>query len=152
MPFIFAEHGQCPFLIGRIDLIFLTNTNGFHSPMPATAHHIAHIFEICNLFRCQTDFTSSGDSFAFSNVSRLKGENKLDQVLALGLKFQKCKQIETVNVPLQHLHRAAKHVQNLCAIIRMYSERMARPVIHHHRRHLCHVISSLLTIERHPVS
>ena len=30
-----AEHGQRPLLVGRVNLVFLTQTDGFHSPMSA---------------------------------------------------------------------------------------------------------------------
>jgi hypothetical protein len=33
LPFLLAEHGQGAFFIGRIDLIFLSDTDGFHATM-----------------------------------------------------------------------------------------------------------------------
>merc|ERR1719192_2760878 len=65
---LLAEHRESTFFISRVYLVLFPQPDGFHSPVPATRHHPA-IFFICSDFiTSQANFSSSGDSFALSNV------------------------------------------------------------------------------------
>ena len=44
------EHGECPLLVGRIDLVFFSQPDSFHSSVTATTHYPTKLLGLINKF------------------------------------------------------------------------------------------------------